>query len=362
VPRAYSRECRLQELSRLCWRRLRRFDYTPDQCAEFHSASESEVLPAVCQLQDQRRKKLGVDTLRPWDMDVDPSGRSPLRPFTTAADLVARTQRVFDRLDDELAGGFQQMQDLKLLDLENRNGKAPGGYQICLSESRMPFIFLNVVGVNMDVLTLFHESGHAFHTWAARAEPLMRTAPIEFCEVASLSMELIGGERLTEFYSPADAQRARRAHLEAVLTSFPWIATVDAFQQWVYSHPDHTRAERAETWVRLMERFGGLVDWSGNEPFRANLWHDVSHIFQSPLYFIEYGIAWLGALKVWSNWKKNPQAGMAAYKRGLALGGSRPLPELLAAVGGRLDFSAKAIRPLIELIRAELARLVEHAN
>jgi len=193
-------------------------------------------------------------------MDVDPSGRSPLRPFTTAADLVALTQLVFEHLDDGLAGGFQQMQDWNLLNLENRNGKAPGGYQVCLSESRMPFIFLNVVGVNMDVLTVFHEAGHAFHTWAARAEPLMRTAPIEFCEVASLSLELIGGEHLTEFYSPADAQRARRAHLEAVLTSFPWIATVDAFQQWVYSHPGHTRAERAEAWVQLMERFGGVVD------------------------------------------------------------------------------------------------------
>ena len=148
------------------------------------------------------------------------------------------------------------------------------------------------------------------------------------------------------------------AHLEAVLTSFTWIAAVDAFQQWVYSHPGHTRSERTEAWVQLMERFGGLVDWSGYEPFRVNLWHDVSHIFQSPLYFLEYGIAWLGALQVWSNWKKNPQAGMAAYKRGLALGGSRPLPELLAAVGGRLDLSAKTVRPLIELIRAELDQLV----
>jgi oligoendopeptidase F len=263
-----------------------------------------------------------------------------------------------------LADGFQQIQNVNLLDLENRKSKAPGGYQLPLSESRMPFIFLNAVGVHMDVLTLLHEGGHAFHTLAARAEPLLsyRTAPIEFCEVASMSMELIGGEHFTEFYSPGDAQRARRAHLEAVLTSFTWIAAVDAFQQWVYSHPGHTRAERREAWMQLMERFGGLVDWSGYELFRANLWHDVSHIFQSPLNFVEYGIAWLGALQVWSNWKKNHQSGMAAYKRGLALAGSRPLPELFAAAGGRFDLSAKTVRPLIRLIQDELDQPVLHSR
>ncbi len=311
------------------WRRLRRFDYTPDQCTTFHLAIESAILPVVCELQKQRLKQLCVDTLRPWDTEVDPNGHAPLRPFIGIPELVARTQRVFDRIDGELASGFQQLQDLRLMDLENRQNKAPGGYQVPLSESRMPFIFLNTVGVHMDVLTLFHEGGHAFHTLASQSQPLVsyRTSiPIEFCEVASMSMELIGSEHLSEFYSPADVRRARRAHVEAILTSFPWLATVDAFQHWIYMHPAHTRAERAEAWLALMNRLGGLVDWTGCERVRANLWHDVGHIFQCPFYFVEYGIACLGALQIWANWKRDPNGALAAYKRALALGGSRPLP------------------------------------
>ena len=341
------------------WRRLRRFDYTPDQCIEFHSAVESEILPVVCELQKQRLKKLGVDTLRPWDTEVDPDGRAPLRPFTRIPELVARAQRILDRMDSELASGFRRLQDLKLLDLENRRNKVPGGYQVPLTESRVPFILLNAVGVHMDVVTLLHESGHAFHTLAARSQPLLayRNAPIEFSEVASMSMELIGSEHLAEFYSPADVQRARRAHFEAILTSFPWLATVDAFQHWVYTHPAHSRAERTDAWLALRKRFGGTVDWTGYERVHANLWHEVGHIFQSPFYFVEYGIACLGALQVWSDWKRDRKGALDAYKRALALGGSRPLPELFAAAGCRFEFSAEAIRPLVQLIRDELERL-----
>jgi oligoendopeptidase F len=341
------------------WRRLRRFDYTPDQCAAFHLAIESEILPVVCELQKQRTKKLGVNELRPWDTEVDPAGGSPLRPFVGIPELVAGTQRIFDRIDNELASGFQQLRDSQLLDLENRKNKAPGGYQVLLSESRLPFIFLNTVGVHMDVVTLLHEGGHAFHSLEARAQPLLayRSAPIEFCEVASISMELIGSEFLAEFYSPADVQRARRSYFEAMLASFPWLATLDAFQHWVYTNPGHTRTERADAWLALMKRFGGLVDWTGYERVQTNLWHDVGHVFQSPFYFVEYGIACLGALQIWSNWKKDRNRAMAAYKRGLALGGSRPLPELFAAADCKFEFSAEAIRPLIQLIRDELQRL-----
>jgi oligoendopeptidase F len=341
------------------WRRLRRFDYTPDQCTEFHSAIENEILPVVCELQRQRLEKLHVETLRPWDTEVDPAGRAPLRPFAGVPELVARTQRIFDRMDGDFASGFQRLQDLQLLDLENRQNKVPGGYQVPLSESRVPFILLNAVGVHMDVVTLLHESGHAFHTLAARSQPLLayRSAPLEFSEVASVSMELIGSEHLAEFYSPVDVQRARRTHFEAILASFPWLATVDAFQHWIYTHPGHTRAERADAWLALMKRFGGLVDWTGYEPVRANLWHDVGHIFQCPFYFVEYGIAALGALQVWSKWKRDRKGALAAYKRALALGGSRPLPELFAAADCKFEFSAEAIRPLVQLIRDELDKL-----
>lgn len=341
------------------WRRLRRFDYTPHQCTEFHAAIESEILPLVCELHKQRLQKLNVDQLWPWDMDVDPAGRPPLGPFTEVAELVAGTQRIFDCLDNEFAVQFRKLQDLQLVDLENRKNKAPGAYQIVLSESRVPFVFLNAVGDHMDLVSLLHESGHAFHTFQARTQPLLayRSAPNEFSEVASISIELIGSEFLGEFYSPADVRRARRAHFEAILGAFPYVALIDGFQHWLYTHSGHTRSERTEAWSASMKRLGGLVDWTRYEQTRANLWHDVGHIFQAPMYFVEYGIACLGALQVWANWKRAPKPALAAFKRALSLGGSRPVPELFAAANCKFEFSAKAIRPLVQLIRDELNTL-----
>jgi oligoendopeptidase F len=341
------------------WRRLRRFDYTPAQCVEFHAAIEQEILPVVRELQEERRAQMGVVTLRPWDLDADPLGRAPLKPFTNVPEMLERTQRLFDRLDGELAAGFRQMRDLRLLDLDSRKGKAPGGYQSTLNESRLPFIFMHAVGVHRDVETLLHEAGHAFHALAAKSDPLLtyRSAPIEFCEVASMSMELLGNDDLGEFYPAANARRARRSHLELILKIFPWIATVDAFQHWIYTHPGHPRAERTAAWVALMKRFGGAVDWSGLEAARANLWHRQLHIFQAPFYYVEYGIAQLGALAVWANSRRDKAGALAAYKRGLALGGARPLPELFEAAGCRFEFNAKTVRPLMERVREELTGL-----
>jgi oligoendopeptidase F len=227
------------------------------------------------------------------------------------------------------------MGDLKLLDLANRKGKAPGGYQSTLAESRLPFIFMNAVGVQRDVETILHEAGHAFHALATRDEDLYsyRHAPIEFCEVASMSMELLGNEFIDSFYNPADSNRARRDHLEGIIEIFPWIATVDAFQHWIYTHPGHTRAQRTQAWLELMDRFGGDVDWSGFEDVRANLWHRQLHIFLHPFYYIEYGIAQLGALQVWANSKRDRAAALGDYQKALKLGGSRPLPELFQSAG-----------------------------
>ncbi|MEQ2006508.1 MAG: M3 family oligoendopeptidase [Limisphaerales bacterium] len=336
-----------------------RFDYTAADCVKFHSAVDTEFMPVVRQLQAERKRQLGVDALRPWDTAVDPLNRAPLRPFTDVDEMVTRTQRVFDNLDAELAGGFAQMRDLKLLDLANRKGKAPGGYQSTLAEARLPFIFMNSVGVQRDVDTMLHEAGHAFHTLAAKDEDLYayRGAPIEFCEVASMAMELLGNKHLEEFYAPAEANRARKTHLEGIIGFFPWMATVDAFQHWIYSHPGHTRGERAAAWLALMDRFGGDVDWTGHESARANLWHRQLHIFLHPFYYVEYGIAQLGALQVWANSHRDPVKALRDYKAGLALGGSRPLPELFAAAGCRFDFSAETVRPLVALTRSELAKL-----
>jgi oligoendopeptidase F len=341
------------------FRRLGRFDYTPDDCAKFHDAVEKEVMPVVRELQAQRRAQLKLEKLRPWDLAVDPLNRPPLKPFAEVGEMVSRTQKIFDRMDGGLAAGFRQMDDLKLLDLDNRKGKAPGGYQDTLNEARLPFIFMNAVGLQRDVETILHEAGHAFHALATRDEDLRayRGAPIEFCEVASMSMELLGNEFIEEFYSDADARRARRVHLEGIVGVFPWIATVDAFQHWIYTHPDHTRDERVAAWLKLMNRFGGDADWTGHETARANLWHRQLHIFLHPFYYIEYGIAQLGALQVWANSKRDRAKALGDYKKSLALGGSRPLPELFAAAGCHFEFSARTIRPLTQLLREELEKL-----
>ncbi len=341
------------------FRRCGRFDYTPADCETFHGAVEKHVMPIVRELQADRRRQLKLDALRPWDLAVDPHNRPPLKPFAQVDEMVGRTQRIFNRLDGELGGGFQQMQDLRLLDLDNRKGKAPGGYQSTLSEARLPFIFMNAVGLQRDVETILHEAGHAFHALATRDEDLYpyRSAPIEFCEVASMSMELLGNEFIEEFYTAPDAKRARRVHLEGVVGVFPWIATVDGFQHWIYTHPEHTRAERAAAWLELMDRFGGDVDWSGFEEARAKLWHRQLHIFIHPFYYIEYGIAQIGALQVWANSKRDQAKALNDYKQSLALGGSRPLPELFSAAGGKFEFSEKTIQPLAKMMRDELAKL-----
>jgi len=345
------------------FRKMGRFDYTPADCEAFHQAVEKEIVPVLRELQAERMQQLGVETVRPWDVAVDPLNRPPLRPFEDVYQMVSRTQEIFERLDRDLAAGFQRMQNLRLLDLANRKGKAPGGYQSTLAEARVPFIFMNAVGLQRDVETLLHEAGHAFHALATRDEDLhtYRNAPIEFCEVASMSMELLGNEFLEKFYAAPEANRARRTHLEGIMNIFAWIATVDAFQHWIYTHTGHTRAERSAAWLKLMDRFGGDVDWRGYEAARANLWHRQLHIFIHAFYYIEYGIAQLGALQVWANSKRDKAQALNDYKRSLALGGSRPLPELFAAAGCNFEFSRKTMAPLVALVRHELAKLPAEA-
>jgi oligoendopeptidase F len=336
-----------------------RFDYTPENCFQFHDAVEKEIMPAVREIQNDRKWQLKLEKLRPWDLAVDPHNRAPLKPFAEVGEMVSRSQKIFNHLDAELAAGFRQMQDLKLLDLDNRKGKAPGGYQSTLNEARVPFIFMNAIGLQRDVETLLHEAGHAFHAQATRDEDLYayRGAPIEFCEVASMAMELLGNEFLEEFYSTTEANRARKTHLEGIIGFFPWMAVVDAFQHWIYTHAGHTRAERKAAYLQLMDRFGGDVDFSGYEEMRAHSWHRQLHIFIHPFYYVEYGIAQLGALQVWANSKRDKTKALNDYKKSLALGGSRPLPELFAAAGCKFQFDAATIKPLIQLAGTELKKL-----
>ena len=342
------------------FRAFHRFDYTPEDCLRYHDAVAQRVVPLWRKILLHRREQMKLDALKPWDTSVDPQGRPPLKPFEQASQLMERGQEVFRLTDPTLGEQFAQMRQMGLLDLANRKGKAPGGYQSTLSEARRPFIFMNAVGVDQDVRTLLHEGGHAFHALAAIDEPLLayRSAPMEFCEVASMSMELLAGEHLSAFYNEEDLLRSRRRHLEDIIFILPWIATVDAFQHWIYTHPDQTPRQRRQAWEEIYQRFSGeVIDWTGLEEERAYMWHRQLHIFEYPFYYIEYGIAQLGALQVWVRAKKDPRQALADYRNALTLGGSQPLPALFQAAGLAFDFSQRTISPLVDAVEAELERL-----
>lgn len=358
------------------FRSMHRFDYGPEACLRFHEGVERAIVPIVRAIHGQRQRALGVDELRPWDLTVDTKGREPLRPFSGGADLVRRTRAVFQRLDPELARMFESLgagdgrirrasdAGAVCLDLDSRKGKSPGGYQYMLDRSNKPFIFMNAAGMNRDVETMVHEAGHAFHSMLCGHEPLVeyRHSPTEFAEVASMSMELLTMNHLggaDAFYaSPEDHARARREQLERAIVILPWIATIDAFQHWVYANPGHTREQRAACWRELDARFGGGVSWRGLEQHRDLSWQKQLHLFSHPFYYIEYGIAQLGALQLWLHSLEAGEASaLSRYKRALALGGSRPLPELFAEAGLRLDFGPEALGSLAARVHAEIESL-----
>lgn len=337
-----------------------RFDYTPKHCFDFHRANEKAVVPALRARQERRRRLLGLDVLRPWDLAVDPEGRAPLRPFRTSKELVDGCARIFRKVHPDFAKMFDVIRKRGYLDLDSRKGKAPGGYQTVFEVERVPFIFTNAAGLQRDVETLLHEGGHAFHSLQCRhLEPRFnRDYPTEFAEVASMGMELLGQPHLEEFYAKADADRARAEHLEGLLTTYPWVATIDAFQHWAYTDPEHSRKDRRDAWLDLRRRLGGAEDWGGHEEAQAHAWHRQLHLFTVPFYYIEYGIAQTGALQVWRNARtKGPKAAIAAYRKAESLGWTRPLPALFKAAGLRFDFSEKTIGPLIRLALADLEEL-----
>ncbi len=354
-----AREAGFSNFVEYAFKSRERFDYGIPDSIRFHEAVEHVVVPLMREIQENHRKALGVERLRPWDLSVDPLGRPPLVPFNDVEKLAAGTETIFRDVDPELGEQFAFLRSQSLLDLANRKGKAPGGYQTTYEERRLPFIFMNAVGLDSDVRTLLHEGGHAFHTLASRGEPLSayRESPLEFCEVASMTMELLGARRLDPFYTQADADRSNRKLLEGIVLILPWIATVDAFQHWIYSHPEHTRDERRAAWRDLLARFGGDVDYSGYEEARDHSWHRQLHIFLYPFYYIEYGIAQLGALQIWQRSLTDRSKAVADYKKALALGGARPLPELFAAAGARFDFGDRLIKSLMDTIGGELAKL-----
>lgn len=337
--------------------RLQRFDYTPADCEMFHEGAEKVCVPLLRKLNADRAKVLGIPALKPWDLKVDLHGRAPLKPFVGAEELVDRSSAIFHRMDPELGTMFDSMRQGDCLDLESRKGKAPGGYQYQRQRSRSPFIFMNAAGLHRDVITMVHEAGHAFHSLLCAHDPLVsyRSSPMEFAEVASMSMELLTFPYLEEFYSSDDATRARRDHLESLSTMLPWIATIDAFQHWVYLNPTHTRKDREQYWLHLNERFGSAIDWTGHQQSLETMWHRQLHIFGLPFYYIEYGIAQLGALQMWMQAKRNPSDALGNYKKGLALGSSQPLPALFKAAGLNFSFNPETMGELMEEVGQTIA-------
>ncbi|MGE5926167.1 MAG: M3 family oligoendopeptidase [Gemmatimonadota bacterium] len=338
-----------------------RFDYTPADCERFHDAVEATVVPAVGRALDRRRDRLGLASLRPWDLQVDPYAE-PSQPFTTGSELAERALTVFERVDPALGGRFRTMIDEGLLDLESRRNKAPGGYCDTLQFSGRPFIFMNAAGIPEDVMTLLHEAGHAFHAFEADRQPLIwqRHPGSEVAELASMSMELLASPYLAEagFYSKVEAESAELEHLEDVLITLAHIASVDAFQTWIYTSGEGgDAAARDAAWLRFRGRFERGVDWSGLEAERVARWYRQLHIFLYPFYYIEYGIAQIGALQVWRNARRNKGEAVRRYREALALGATRSLPELFAAAGVRFTFDAGEIGALVALVEERMDAL-----
>ncbi|MBU0469618.1 MAG: M3 family oligoendopeptidase [Candidatus Omnitrophica bacterium] len=339
------------------FKELHRFDYLPDDCKEYHEVIEKLVVPILAQIYAERKLQMGLSKLRPWDTSVDPKGRAALKPFNEIEKLPKGCESIFRSVDPELGEKFVSMHEQGLLDMESRKGKAPGGFMSTLDEARRPFIFMNAVGVDQDVRTLLHEGGHAFHSMLSAHEKIVdyRHAPMEFCEVASMSMELIAYDHLSTFYSEEDIDRSNKRHLEDVIVTLVWVALIDLFQHWIYENPEHTVEEREQAWLGFRKRFGcDLIDWSDLNEQHINMWHAQLHIFEVPFYYIEYGIAQIGALQLWKRYKQDPEKAIDGYKKGLSLGGSRPLPELFETAGIKFDFSETTIRPLVEMVKKEL--------
>jgi oligoendopeptidase F len=344
------------------FKELGRFDYTKEDCYQFHEAVKQHVLPLVNIIYQKKKTKLGLDTLRPWDIDAEPEGTQALHPFNGGEELVNKSIACFNKLRPFFGDCLKKMQELKHLDLESRKGKAPGGYNCPLAESGAPFIFMNAAGQMHDVTTMVHEGGHAIHSFLAHPLELsgFKEYPMEIAEVASMSMELFSMDEWETFFDdPADLQRAKEHQLERVITIFPWIAIIDKFQHWIYENPSHTNEQRTATWNAILKEFqDDVIDYSGLENYRSNAWQRQLHLFEVPFYYIEYGIAQLGAIGMWMQYKQNPRQALDNYCNALSLGGTKTLPQLFEAAGLKFDFSPDKIKLLMEFVKREMDKIV----
>ncbi|WP_345952107.1 M3 family oligoendopeptidase [Mucilaginibacter sp. PAMB04274] len=340
---------------------LGRFDYTPQDCYAFHEAIETAVVPILREQAHKRQEALGLDALKPWDMDVDTTGKPALKPFQNGEDLVNKSIACFNRISPYLGERLSIMKDNGLFDVESRKGKAPGGYNYPLAETGAPFIFMNSANTFRDLTTMVHEGGHAVHTFLTAGLELndFKHCPSEVAELASMSMELISMDNWDVYFSDEEElKRAKRDQLIDVLKTLPWVAVVDQFQHWLYTNPDHTDAQRRDAWIQIYERFGaGFIDWSEHSDAEANLWQKQLHIFEVPFYYIEYGMAQLGAIAVWKNYKENPEKGLQQYIDALKLGYTKTITEIYETAGIKFDFSADYVKELAEFVKSELEKI-----
>lgn len=347
------------------FRAMERFDYTKDDCLEFHDAIEAVCVPLMREINSRRIKSLSLGSLRPWDVNEktgvgpDLEGRAPLKPFADVNEMVSKLSRLFHRMSTDLGEKFDMLVEMDTLDLDTRKGKAPGGYQYYLQKSRVPFIFMNAAGLQGDLETMIHEAGHAFHSIYCGHLELIgeRSYPIEFAEVASMSMELMTQNEWGEFYNDEEANRARIGHLEGIIFLLPWIATIDSFQHWIYSNPEHTRDERKTVWNSIRDRFGSNMEWGDYQGHRDTSWQQQGHLFGVPFYYVEYGIAQLGALQLWRTQRKDSVKALSDYSNAMALGNTKTLPELFSAADIELGFGEEHLGSLISEVRMAMAEL-----
>ena len=349
------------------FRAMHRFDYSVEDCLTFHDSIEKVCMPIVKDINEKRRVSFGLDKLSPWDVNEktgsgpDISGERPLKPFESVQEMVTKLSQLFHNMSEDLGNKFDKLVEMDTLDLETRKGKAPGGYQYYLEKSRVPFIFMNAAGLQGDLETMIHESGHAFHSLYCGHLDLIdeRNYPIEFAEVASMSMELLTQDEWGIFYENSnEVNRARISHLEGVVYLLPWIATIDAFQHWIYANPDHTRDERKEYWLSLREKFGSDMNWNGNEEFRELSWQQQGHLYGVPFYYVEYGIAQLGALQLWQTHRKDPEKALIDYSNAMELGNTKTLPDLFAAAELKLGFDEKHLNSLIKEVKIAMSEMI----
>lgn len=338
-----------------------RFDYTAQDCFDMHDSIESEVVPMLTELANKRKDSLGVDSLKPWDKAVDPNGKTALKAFDSGEDLLKKSIACFNRIDPYFGECLQTMDKMGHLDLVSRKGKAPGGYNYPLAESGVPFIFMNSTSTLRDMVTFMHEGGHAVHAFLADELELndFKNTPSEVAELASMSMELISMDAWDEFFdNEEDLKRAKREHLEQLIVTLPWVATIDKFQHWIYENSNHSQEERKEAWVKIFNSFADTItNWDELGVNRYYLWQKQLHLYEVPFYYIEYGMAQLGAIAVWKNYKEDKAKGLAGYKSALQLGYTKSIPEIYKAANIKFDFSRAYIKELMIFVKSELVSI-----